>query len=192
MIGYLRGQILQHDLETLVVDVNGVGYEVFCSQATLSQVSGRETVELYIYTAVREDAITLYGFYSKLEKELFLTLIKVNGVGPKLAVNILSGAPVETILQMIEAEDVKALCQLPKVGKKTAEQLILSLKGKLPEISFSPTERGQLKGNRADITSALVHLGFRLQDVERVVAEMSHDTDVEAGIRKGLSTLSQI
>lgn len=192
MIGYLRGQILQHDLETLVVDVNGVGYEVLCSQATLSQVSGRDTVELYIYTAVREDAITLYGFYSKFEKELFLTLIKVNGVGPKLAINILSGAPVESILQMIEAEDVKALCQLPKVGKKTAEQMILSLKGKLPEISFAPTDRSQFKGNRADITSALVHLGFRLQDVERVVAEMTPDTDVEVGIRKGLSTLSQI
>lgn len=194
MIAYLRGRKLALDSETIVVDVQGVGYDVHCSGITLSEVHDLEDIELYIYTAVREDAITLYGFRTPIEKQLFLTLIKVNGVGPKMAIGILSGASVERILNMIEAEDVKALTQLPKVGKKTAEQLILSLKGKLPKLDSHLTnmKTNTFMGTRSEIVSALVNLGFRLQEVEHVVNDMKSDVEVEDGIRKGLQLLSQV
>jgi Holliday junction DNA helicase RuvA len=115
-------------------------------------------------------------------------LIKVSGIGPKVALKILSGAPLGTIVQMIEEGNVKGLSQLPKVGKKTAEQIVLELKGKLvladeqrPRSTFSA---------RSDIISALVNLGFKVQDVEKVVDQMEVSTDFEEGLRKGLSTLT--
>ncbi len=195
MISYLRGKILGIDPESVTLDVNGVGYEVAVSAIAKEKLFAQERVELFIYTAVREDAITLYGFQSSSEKHLFLTLIKVNGVGPKLAMNILSGAPVERILQMIEAEDVKALTQLPKVGKKTAEQLILSLKGKLPQLESTPTKTSNARigfvGIKSDILSALMNLGFKSPDIESVVQGLPSDVAFEEGVRKSLASLAQ-
>jgi Holliday junction DNA helicase RuvA len=148
---------------------------------------------------LREDAISLFGFSSQFEKRMFLSLVKVNGVGPKMATKILSGASLEQISNWIEMGDVKALSSLPKVGKKTAEQMILSLKGKLV---LSPDEPSAAKkvptfnaaprfyGPRAEILSALVNLGFRAQDAERVVSDFPEDIDLQAGIRQGLHSLS--
>lgn len=195
MISYLRGKILGIDPETITLDVNGVGYEVAVSAISKEKLAAQERVELFVYTAVREDAITLFGFQSSSEKHLFMTLIKVNGVGPKLAMNILSGAPVERILQMIEAEDVKALTQLPKVGKKTAEQLILSLKGKLPQIESASVKTSNARvgfvGVKSEILSALMNLGFKSPDIEAVVQGLSSEIDFEEGVRKSLASLAQ-
>lgn len=198
MIGYLRGRVFERGEDVLVLDVAGVGYELQCSSNTLDAVFGRDEVELHVQTHVREDAITLFGFSSKMEKEMFLSLIKVQGIGPKMAIKILSGATLAQLGQMIEAGDVKALSNLPKVGKKTAEQLILTLKGKLVLADEQPSmpkraaaqAAPRFSGVRADVQSALVNLGFKPQDVEKVVTELDEDIDLQQGIRRGLQVLS--
>lgn len=200
MIGFLRGTVIERNDDGCVLDVSGVGYELSCSATTLDDTLASDEVRLWVHTAVREDAITLYGFSTTTEKQMFLSLLKVNGVGPKMAIKILSAAPTSHLTQMIEAGDVKALSGLPKVGKKTAEQLILSLKGKLvvtPEVATAkplPKKAGVLapkfSGARADVLSALVNLGFRLPDAERVVGDLPEDVDVQTGVRSGLQALS--
>mgnify|MGYP000185700389 CR=1 FL=1 len=119
MIGYLRGRPTEIGAETAIIDVQGVGYELLCSQQTLFDMEDQELVQLRVYTHVREDALQLYGFYSNSEKELFLSLIKVNGIGPKMAMGILSAAAKDMLISLIEQGDVKGLSKLPKIGKKT-------------------------------------------------------------------------
>lgn len=195
MISSLRGKIMAHDQEGIVtVDVNGVGYEVQCSTNSLEEIilqtsAAKTDVQLLIQTFVREDAISLFGFATLAEKQMFTSLVKVNGVGPKMAIKILSGATMNQLTQMIEAGDVKALSGLPKVGKKTAEQLVLTLKGKLV-MSDEAAPRKASSKPKSEVISALVNLGFRLQDVEKVVEEMPVDLDLQNGIRHGLAALT--
>ncbi len=194
MIGYLKGKILEVTSDSALIDVNGVGYEVLASSSNLAEMQNSlGTIELWIHTHVREDALVLFGFSNKLEREMFHSLLKVNGIGPKLAINALSGATPDQIIEMIELEDVKALSKLPKVGKKTAEQMILTLKGKLvisarDSESKSPT----LAPRHKELTSALVNLGFRLQEVEKVVSTLPKDLDLQEGLRQGLAALTSI
>lgn len=189
MISWLKGQPQFLDEEHLTLIVHGVGYELLCSQNTLDDLAGESMAEIYVHTHVREDALQLFGFSSLAEKKVFLSLNKVNGIGPKLAVTILSATTVDEIVGMIEAEDAKALSKLPRIGKKTAEQIILSLKGKLVRAS-EDTQQKEMFAARQEIVSALVHLGFRVADVEKVVAQMRPDTDVHTGVRRGLSALT--
>jgi holliday junction DNA helicase RuvA len=210
MIAQLKGFLVEVTTESAILDVNGVGYEVVCSLNTLAELQAdlmggagasakpSKPVQVYTYTHVREDVLQLFGFATRTEKQLFTTLLKVNGIGPKMAINILSGGTVDHILGMIESEDVKALSKLPKVGKKTAEQMVLTLKGKLviqevtpaaAKSSSSAFAKGLTPALR-DISSALVNLGFRPQDVEKVIADMPKEIDLQEGIRQGLSALS--
>lgn len=188
MIAYLQGSLIQKNDETVIINVRGVGYELHVSSYTRSIFGELTSVQAWVHTHVREDSLLLFGFATTAEKELFLSLLKVSGIGPKVAMKVLSGAPLNLIVQMIEENDVKGLSKLPKVGKKTAEQIVLALKGKLvladdqkPRVIFTA---------RADITSALVNLGFKIQDVERTVDQMDPATDFEEGIRRGLANLS--
>lgn len=188
MIAYLQGTILSQDPESIILNVRGVGYELLVSTHTFDAIGSSTQVQLWVHTHVREDALQLFGFYSKAEKELFLSLNKVSGIGPKVALKIISGAPLESILRMIEESDVKGLSKLPKVGKKTAEQIVLELKGKLvlaegdkPRVQFAA---------RADIVSALVNLGFKMQDVEKAVDQMEPVTEFEEGVKRGLASLA--
>ncbi|MES2770221.1 MAG: Holliday junction branch migration protein RuvA [Bdellovibrionota bacterium] len=191
MIAYLKGTTIHLDLETAILDVQGVGYEVLCSTNTLDRLSLGSAAHLFIHTHVREDAFVLYGFATSNEKEMFHSLIKVNGVGPKLAVKILSGTSLDHFIEMIEDEDVAGLSKIPKVGKKTAEQLVLSLKGKLKIIEdVGSSSKRSVKGTSKEILSALVNLGFKESDVQKVVQELPNDTTFEEGVRKGLSSLS--
>lgn len=188
MIAFLQGHILPEDAETVIVNVHGVGYELMCSTHTMAAVSSLSQAQIWVYTHVREDILQLFGFSTKAEKELFLSLIKVSGIGPKVAMKILSGAPLNVIIQMIEEGDVKGLSQLPKIGKKTAEQIVLALKGKL--LLAEEHKSRVLFSARSDIVSALVNLGFKIQDVEKVVEKMEPSTDFEDGLKQGLSTLA--
>ncbi|MBK9323568.1 MAG: Holliday junction branch migration protein RuvA [Bdellovibrionaceae bacterium] len=193
MIGYLKGQLVEISPEAALLDVGGVGYEVLGSANTLSDLQsyyGKEVI-LWVHTHVREDAFQLFGFVSKEEKNLFLSLLKVNGVGPKMALSILSGCRVEQLCNMIEGGDAKALSTLPKVGKKTAEQIILTLKGKL--VLLEKNEGGVKKKApqvHTEITSALLNLGYKPLAVEQFVSSLPKDFDVEEGVRKGLAALS--
>lgn len=200
MIAYLQGQIIERNEDGCVLNVNGVGYDLNCSQTTIDDTLSSDEARFFVHTSVREDAITLFGFSTDVEKRLFLSLLKVNGVGPKIAIKILSGASMNELSRMIETGDVKALSTLPKVGKKTAEQLILTLKGKLVLTPDEPKTATKSKsqtglapkfsGVRADILSALVNLGFRLPDAERVVADLPENVEMQTGLRTGLQALS--
>ena len=209
MIAQLKGTLIEVTGESAVLDVVGVGYELHCSLNTLAELQTQmmggtgatakadKLVQIYTYTHVREDVLQLFGFASKTEKQLFTTLLKVNGIGPKMALNIVSGASVNQILVMIESEDVKALSKLPKVGKKTAEQMILTLKGKLvshegDSKASSHSFSRQLSLPLQEISSALINLGFRSQDVEKVVSQMPKEIDLQEGIRQGLSALTSV
>lgn len=189
MIGYLRGKIIEVMSDSALIDVHGVGYEVHSSSHTLEDFQnllGKDII-VWIHTHVREDALTLFGFHSKDEKNLFLSLLKVNGVGPKMALSILSGGRPAKIQAMIEAGDAKALSGLPKVGKKTAEQIILTLKGKLVTIE----EDAKVKSETlTQITSALLNLGYKSQHVDQFVATLPQDISIEDGVKKGFQTLS--
>lgn len=194
MIAFLQGKILELTSEWVLLDVHGVGYEVFISQTTFSELemksqSGSENqLNLWIYTHVREDALTLFGFFTRFEKNLFLSLLKVTGIGPKMGMSILSGARPEKIFEMIEAGDVKALTALPKLGKKTAEQMILTLKGKL--VISEPTEKMKKIELHEPIRSALLNLGFKPQIVAEFIKTLPEEADFETGVRQGLQVLS--
>lgn len=195
MIGYLKGQLIEATMESALILNNGVGYEVLASQNLLADFATRlnNEIEVWIYTHVREDALQLFAFDSPAEKQLFLSLLKVNGVGPKSALNLLSGASVNDIIQMIESEDAKGLSKLPKVGKKTAEQIILTLKGKLitedRAVAVSSPQLPLSKSSQ-DIRSALINLGFKPADVEKIVSHLPAGIDFEQGLRQGLSALT--
>ena len=189
MIGYLRGKIIEISSESALIDVQGVGYEILASAHTLSDLQsllGKEII-VWIHTHVREDALQLFGFHDKEEKHLFLSLLKVNGVGPKMALSILSGGRPSDISNLIEAGNAKGLSSLPKVGKKTAEQIILTLKGKLVSAEDSVKVKSEA---HTQITSALLNLGYKSQLVDQFVAGLPVDTPLEEGVRKGLQTLS--
>jgi Holliday junction DNA helicase RuvA len=188
MIGFLQGSPLRGEGDELILLVQGVGYELHCSQNTLDDFEGREFVEAWVHTHVREDALVLFGFSSQTEKQVFLSLLKVNGIGPKSALNILSAARMNDLIRFIDEGDAKALSKLPKVGKKTAEQIILTLQGKLVRV-----EKPQMPvrhGAREQIVTALTHLGFRLQEVEKVVDQLEPQVDVSEGIRRSLAALT--
>ena len=197
MIGYLRGKVLDLELDSVLLDCQGIGYELSCSPTTLASLQPNEGASLWVYTHVREDALILFGFGDKLEKQLFLQLLKVNGVGPKMAMNILGGGSVDDIHRMIENEDAKGLAKLPKVGKKTAEQIVLTLKGKLVLVSNATIDGAQapLKVKSTDswreLASALVNLGFRPAEVDKVITDLPKDADFESQFRQALATLSR-
>jgi len=188
MIGFLRGEVQWVEADQMILVASGVGYEVCCTPATLAVAQPGQALEIYIYTQVREDAISLYGFLKPLEKQIFMSLIKVNGIGPKSAIQILGAATIERLLDLINMGDAKGLSQLPKVGKKTAEQIVLTLKGKL--VTVDEVAKPAASKTRQEIVSALVHLGFRLNDVEKAVDQLPQHADLETGVREGLAALT--
>ncbi len=191
MIAWLRGEPCQFEDDGLVLNVQGVGYHVLCSKSTLESLQGLAKTDLYIYTHVREDALVLFGFLDLNEKSLFLNLIKVNGIGPRSALNILSATTWQNVIDLIGRGDVRGLSALPKIGKKTAEQIILTLQGQLTLIQDSVGKPKTVQ-SRDQILSALLNLGFRLNDIEPVVNRMDPQIDVEQGVREGLAILAQL
>jgi len=182
MIGYLNGKVKWIEGNSLIIDVGGVGYEALCSTNTIGDLAEGALAALWVHTHVREDALQLFGFSSQVEKRLFESLLKVNGIGPKMAIQILSGAPLDRLIDFIEQQDVKALTQLPKVGKKIAEQMILTLKGKL-------VIEGASKPTTDELVSALANLGFKPYDIQEAVKKIDRKKPFEDQIRTALSTL---
>jgi len=187
LIAFLKGHVDYIGESDCIIDVNGVGYELTCSSNTLDSLVLNAPASLHVHTHVKEDALQLFGFINRFEKDLFLSLNKVNGIGPKMAAQILSGAGPDTIFEWIENGDVKSLSSLPKVGKKKAEQMVLSLKGKLVMEESVELEG---KSTKREIRSALVNLGFKLADVDMVVSKLQEDIGTEEGIRESLQQLT--
>lgn len=208
MIASLTGKIQHIGSDRCVVDVNGVGYEVFLSTEGLSRLpeKGGE-VFLHIHTNVREDAFVLFGFNTRAEKEMFLTLKTVSGIGPKLSLAILSGMQVDALCQAISMEDVKSLTTISGVGKKTAERICMELKDKVGSLQSTISEvappsagTAAISGGNAvmDALSALVNLGYpdplareTLAKVKKQVGDtVFTEMKVEELIREGLRTLA--
>jgi Holliday junction DNA helicase RuvA len=173
MIAWLRGRLMLKQPTRLVVDVQGVGYDVQVPVSTSLDVGDHGSqVELHIHTHVREDQLALFGFRSTFELEVFERLIAVSGVGPKLALSVLSGIEAHDFVRTIQSADLGRLTSIPGVGRKTAERLTLELRDRLPQAapaSSSSAPSTPESAVRADLVSALVNLGYQRASVEKVV-----------------------
>ncbi len=185
MISYLRGKVLTTTAETAILDVNGVGYEVYCSGGAFKTLTVGAVGELYTYLQVKEDGMTLFGFVSPKEKELFLKLISVSGVGPKMGISILASLSADDFALAIATADVKRLSAVKGLGKKTAEKIVLELHGKISAVevlgasgdSLTPApETGTVKLSKQDdeAVSALMGLGFTKAESVQAVKK-AHD-----------------
>jgi Holliday junction DNA helicase RuvA len=200
MIAHLSGQLFKKSTQSVIIEAGGIGYEVFVPLSTfyaLPEIG--ERVNLHIFTHVREDALILFGFYTNLEKELFLMLISVSGIGPKLSVNILSGIGPQELLKAMGRGDAVRLQAIPGVGKKTAERIALELKDRasriigLEEIPLEPVMEAADRRLIDDSLSALLNLGYSrksagraIEKAQSVVKEMS----LEGLIKEALKLLA--
>jgi Holliday junction DNA helicase RuvA len=202
MIGQLRGIILEKQPPQLVLDVNGVGYEVDAPMSTFYQLPEvGQTITLLTHFVVREDAHHLYGFYTRDERSLFKALLKVNGVGPKMALTILSSVSAETFVQSVMNNDTASLVRLPGVGKKTAERLVIEMRDKLDQWSakLAPIGEGAVLAQPQttrhsalqDAVAALVALGYKQAEATRVVTRVDDGAlTSEALIRRALQEMT--
>ena len=197
MIAHLRGKLLTKRPNQAIVETGGVGYDVAISVPTFSDLPnvGSE-IALHIHTHVREDLIALYGFLRSAEKHLFEKLITVSGIGPKLAITILSGMPADEMVGAIRSNDIARLTRIPGIGKKTAERMVLELRDKLPSEGISaaapvPT----ISPVEEDVLSALVNLGYQRAAAERALASLTKNGknagSFDALFRETLATLSK-
>ena len=196
MIGRLRGTLAEKQPPHLLLDVGGVGYEVEVPMTTLYRLPAQgEVVTLHTHLVVREDAHLLYGFGEKRERELFRELIRLNGVGPKLALALMSSLEVDELVRCVQAQDTAALVKVPGVGRPTAERLLLELMDRftacrtLPAIAplVLPNQAAVAASAEADAVSALVALGFKPQEASRAVAAVEgEDLSSEELIRRAL------
>ncbi len=197
MIAYLRGRILTTTAETAIIDVNGVGYEAYCSGGAFRKITVGEIAELYTYLQVKEDGVTLFGFADPKEKELFLKLITVSGVGPKMGIAVLAALSADEFARAIATADVKRLSAVKGLGKKTAEKIVLELHGKISAAEIMEasgetyaTEAPVSKLSAADeeAVSALMGLGFTKAESAQAVkkAREKGANTVEEVIMKAL------
>jgi len=193
MIARLRGRLISRRPEQVVVDVQGVGYRLFVSLNTFYDLpeTGGE-VSLEVHTVVREDAIHLYGFSRESEKAAFGQLIGVSGVGPKVALSVLSGISPDDLWQAVKSRDIDRLCKAPGVGKKTAARLVVDLEGRLPAGEAAPPGAAPLAagGLKGDAVSALTNLGYAepkaAQAVEKALAVLGPEPSLEDLLRESL------
>ena len=179
MIARLRGRPVARTADGLVLDVNGVGYLVQATPSAAAKWGDEVTVETYLH--VREDALQLYGFADAAERELFVQLLGVNGVGPKVALAIVSGSRPGELRKAIVREDVARFQAIPGIGKKTAERIVLELKEKMGVVDVAEAPGGDLTAR-----DALVELGYSLVEAERALAEVDGSLAVEEQVRQAL------
>jgi holliday junction DNA helicase RuvA len=196
MIAHLRGKLLAKHPNQAIVETGGVGYDVTITVPTFSDLpSVGGEVALHIHTHVREDLIALYGFLRPAEKQLFEKLITVSGIGPKLAITILSGMAADEMVSAIRGNDIARLTRIPGIGKKTAERMVLELRDKLPAAGTGEVAAGPaLSAVEEDVLSALVNLGYQRATAEKalaLVAKNAVGSTFEAAFRKALSVLSK-
>ena len=185
MIALVRGSLVYKSIDHVIIDVGGVGYRLFIPLSTFYALPENGEASLYTHTHVREDALLLYGFLTLEEKELFVAMIGISGIGPKLAINILSHIPVADLRNAIAGGDVKRLSGLPGIGKKTSERLVLELKDKIGAIDMPLSATGtsaltdQSSGELTnDVISALVNLGYKENQARKVLQSMELAPDV--------------
>jgi Holliday junction DNA helicase RuvA len=207
MIAHLSGTLLVKQATSVILDVSGVGYEVTIPLSTFYDLEDTGTaVALRIYTYVREDALQLYGFKTARERELFLRLISVSGIGPKLGITMLSGMSADEIIAAIRTNNLARLTSIPGVGKKTAERLVIELRDKIAALSSPALEEefatrtgaGSAQANedamRDDALSALINLGYQKAAAEKAITtaiQEGGDVSVEVILRRSLRLLAK-
>jgi Holliday junction DNA helicase RuvA len=192
MIGYLSGKIISSKPTKILLDVNGVGYLINISINTFEQVSGKESISLFIYTSVKEDSISLFGFFSEEEKEMFELLISITGIGPRLALSILSGIRVDELKNAIQSANISRIVAVPGIGRKTAERLVLELKSKVDQVKGEEKEISFSIKNEA--VAALTTLGYNSKIAENTVRNILNSEpsiSLEELIKKALGTLNK-
>jgi holliday junction DNA helicase RuvA len=203
MIAHLTGKLIQKQPNSVIIDVGGVGYELIVPLSTFYELGETGTeVSLRAYTYVREDALQLFGFKSDGEKRLFLLLTSVSGIGPRLAITLLSGLSPEEIIQAIRENNLARLVSVPGVGKKTAERLVVELKDKVATAVWTEVAAraaassgsSQSSALRDDVVSALVNLGYQRPAAERALNDALKDepsASFEGALKRALRTLSR-
>jgi Holliday junction DNA helicase RuvA len=195
MIGYLQGNLLRTAPERVLMDVQGVGYEVHIPLSTFYEIEKQsgQRVALFIHTHMREDGIALFGFWTEREKLLFEKLIGVGGIGPRLARVILSGMAPDDLLAALASGDLGRLSTIPGIGKKTAERMVLELKDKMRELAAELPESAAATADPAEV-SALINLGYKGAQAERAVADVRRerpDAAFHEILRASLNRLSR-
>lgn len=179
MYGYIKGCIKDIDTTYVVIDNNNIGYNIFVANPYHYKLN--QDYLIYTYTCVKEDEISLYGFLTKEEKNLFLKLLSVKGIGPKAALSILSSGTVEGIMDAIERENILYLKKIPKIGDKAARQIILDLKGKLA--------KNETNNDNQELCEALEALGYKTKDISKIVKQIDSSLPIEIQIKEALKLL---
>lgn len=192
MIGRLAGTLIEKQPPTIVVDAQGVGYEVDVPMSTFYQLPATGArVSLYTQLIVREDAHLLFGFGTEAERQVFRQLLKVSGIGARTALSVLSGMTVDELYQAISLQDAARLIRVPGIGRKTAERLLLELKDKLAAAGAGPAATGA-GGSRADALHALVALGYSEREAAAALAKVDAALPTSEAIRQSLKVLSKV
>ncbi len=193
MIGSLRGTVIERTLGgEVLVEVGGVGYRVNVPSSTLSQLEIGAVGFLFTHLHVREDAMVLYGFLSRVERDTFEALIGVSGIGPKLGVAMLAIHPPHALRRVVAEDDVESLCLVPGVGKRTAQRLLIELKSKLDIEEIDITAGLASNGSvRSDVREALTAMGFGIDEVREVLSSMPSDGTAEELLRDALKQLAR-
>ncbi len=195
MISYLKGNLIQKTTNKVILDIHGVGYGVSIPLSTYLKLGNiNDTQELHIYTHVTDSSLALYGFISEREKGLFLKLISISGIGPKIALNILSGIEASDLEDAIRRADVVRISLVPGIGKKTAMRIAMELQEKL-ELKEKVLATETIR-EKEDLVSALMNLGFKRKEVEKIVEDSIQNLTLEAGfenlLRDSLNRLAKI
>lgn len=192
MIALLQGEIAYKSIDHIILDVNGVGYRLLIPLSSYYSLPDKGEARLFVHTHVRDDALLLFGFLTTEEKEMFSILISVSGVGPKLAINILSHIPAKELTVAIAGGDINRLSSLPGIGKKTAERLVLELKDKVPQVVAGEVDDATVtipkRDSLEDLISALVNLGYKENLAKKAVEslELSPDVTFENALKSAL------
>jgi Holliday junction DNA helicase RuvA len=196
MIGFLTGKIISKKPTQILMDVNGVGYQVNISITTFEKLGDvNSSVSLFTFLSVKEDALDLYGFSTEAEKEMFRLLISVSGIGPKLAQSILSGIQIEELKEALQVGNISRLVAIPGIGRKTAERLLIELRDKVEKLAEEFIQVSNAKfAIKNDAVSALTSLGYNVKTAEKVVRdilEKTPDATIEDLVKNSLSILNK-
>ena len=194
MIAHLRGKLISKHPNQVIVEAGGVGYDVTISVPTFSELPALGVeVSFFIHTHVREDMLALFGFLRSGEKQLFEKLLSVSGIGPKLAITILSGMPVDAMIAAIKGNNVASLTRIPGIGKKTAERMVLELRDKLDAFGVPPDSVTAASPVEEDVISALVNLGYQRPMAERALTKMGDASgqSFDSLFRKAMAALAK-
>lgn len=192
MIGRIQGTLLSKNPPRILVDCNGIGYEIDVPMSTLYQLPDNgKVVTLLTHFVVREDAQLLFGFSSETEREAFRALIKISGIGARTALAILSGLSVNELANAVTLQEVDRLTRIPGIGKKTAERLLLELKGKIGADLGAPQDASTPKSASSEVLQALLALGYSDKEASMATKQVPSDASVSDGIRIALKALSK-